>query len=353
MDKDIEEYNKTDWVNVSKGNWSFLSCTDFVNCYTREVLIGNQNSFDHPLQICYQGISELWFLQSEIDYFGNRITKLFNTPKEIEDLSDNLKKEADNVLDFFRKNSPENFNSEIYQKYWDKIKSYYRYHLVVKYIGDYLSSNDLEKYKPILQNARLYAEPVFDESEKLVRKIITNISIKVGVEDKLVSCLTREELKDFFDKNIFPNRLELEKRYLKAILWSDKNGYGFFTGKDAEKIESFLYPSMPKEINGTPAFGGVVQGVVRIILNPSIYNVFNEGDIIVAGMTRPDYLSIIKKSSAVVTDAGGILSHAAIIARELKKPCIIGTKIATKVLKDGDLVEVDADNGVVKIIKTN
>jgi phosphoenolpyruvate synthase/pyruvate phosphate dikinase len=52
-----------------------------------------------------------------------------------------------------------------------------------------------------------------------------------------------------------------------------------------------------------------------------------------------------------VTNEGGLLSHAAIVARELKKPCIIGTKIATKVLKDGDLVEVNADTGVVTILK--
>jgi pyruvate,water dikinase len=59
----------------------------------------------------------------------------------------------------------------------------------------------------------------------------------------------------------------------------------------------------------------------------------------------------MKKAIAFITDEGGITCHAAIIARELKKPCIIGTKIATKVLKDGDLVEVDANKGVVKIIK--
>jgi pyruvate,water dikinase len=68
-------------------------------------------------------------------------------------------------------------------------------------------------------------------------------------------------------------------------------------------------------------------------------------------MTTPDYVSAMKLASAFVTDEGGIMCHAAIIARELKKPCIIGTKIATKVLKDGDLVEVDADRGVVTIIK--
>ncbi|MBU3965123.1 hypothetical protein KKA96_01965, partial [Patescibacteria group bacterium] len=68
-------------------------------------------------------------------------------------------------------------------------------------------------------------------------------------------------------------------------------------------------------------------------------------------MTRPEHLMGMKKAGAIITDDGGITCHAAIIARELGIPCIIGTKIATKVLKDGDLAEVDADKGVVKIIK--
>ncbi|MFH1030379.1 MAG: PEP-utilizing enzyme [bacterium] len=80
-----------------------------------------------------------------------------------------------------------------------------------------------------------------------------------------------------------------------------------------------------------------------------IYKV-NEGDVIVSVMTRPDYLPAMKKACAFVTDEGGVTCHVAIVAREMKKPCVIGTKIATKILKDGDLVEVDANNGIVKIL---
>lgn len=58
-----------------------------------------------------------------------------------------------------------------------------------------------------------------------------------------------------------------------------------------------------------------------------------------------------KKAAAIITDEGGLLSHAAIISREFKKPCIIGTKIATKVLKDGQKIEVDANKGIIRIIK--
>ena len=71
----------------------------------------------------------------------------------------------------------------------------------------------------------------------------------------------------------------------------------------------------------------------------------------VSQITAPELMPAIKKAIAIVTDIGGMLSHAAIISRELNIPCIIGTKIASEVLKDGDMVEVDADKGVVRIIK--
>lgn len=68
-------------------------------------------------------------------------------------------------------------------------------------------------------------------------------------------------------------------------------------------------------------------------------------------MTTPDYLPAMNKAAAFITDEGGVTCHAAIVAREIGKPCIIGTKFATKILKNGDMVEVDADSGVVRIMK--
>ncbi len=73
----------------------------------------------------------------------------------------------------------------------------------------------------------------------------------------------------------------------------------------------------------------------------------------VSSTTRPDYLPFLKDIAGFITNEGGTLSHAAILARELKKPCIIGTKFATQVLKDGDIVEVDADNRIARIIEKN
>lgn len=106
-----------------------------------------------------------------------------------------------------------------------------------------------------------------------------------------------------------------------------------------------------REIKGQVAQPGKVQGKVKLIFGPQHNNKITQGDILVSVSTSPQLLPAMKLASAFVTDMGGITSHAAIVARELKKPCIVGTKIATKVFKDGDLVEVDADKGVVRIIK--
>jgi phosphoenolpyruvate synthase/pyruvate phosphate dikinase len=105
------------------------------------------------------------------------------------------------------------------------------------------------------------------------------------------------------------------------------------------------------EIRGTVAYKGIVRGLARIVDGKADLSNVQEGDILVTQMTNPTYVPVMKRSGAIVTDEGGALCHAAIASRELRIPCIIGTKVATQVLKDGDLVEVDADNGVVRIIE--
>jgi len=96
---------------------------------------------------------------------------------------------------------------------------------------------------------------------------------------------------------------------------------------------------------------GILRGKVKILLDPYKTDLLEEGDILVAPMTSPEYIFAMRKASAIITDSGGLTSHAAIVSRELKKPCIVNTKVATKVFKDGDLVEIDTDKGSVKVVK--
>lgn len=105
------------------------------------------------------------------------------------------------------------------------------------------------------------------------------------------------------------------------------------------------------EVRGNIAFKGVVRGTARLVFTGKDMGKIKNGDILVSPMTRPEFLPAMKRAGAFLTDEGGITCHAAIVARELKKPCIIGTKTATQIIKDGDMIEVDAETGIVKIIK--
>ena len=105
------------------------------------------------------------------------------------------------------------------------------------------------------------------------------------------------------------------------------------------------------EIKGRVAYPGIISGKARVVLNRYERDNVEEGEIIVAPMTTVDFIQAMKKAIAFVTDEGGVTSHAAIVAREMKKPCIINTKIATKIIKTGDMIEVDANKGIVTILK--
>ncbi len=101
-------------------------------------------------------------------------------------------------------------------------------------------------------------------------------------------------------------------------------------------------------VRGRTGSPGKASGTVRIVQPDELTSVqLHPNDILVCKMTTPDYVPLMQQAAAIVTDLGGVLSHAAIIARELKKPCVTGTGQATTVLKPGQTVTVDADKGIV------
>ncbi|KKQ28179.1 MAG: Phosphoenolpyruvate synthase/pyruvate phosphate dikinase [Candidatus Magasanikbacteria bacterium GW2011_GWC2_37_14] len=138
---------------------------------------------------------------------------------------------------------------------------------------------------------------------------------------------------------------------------ADRGQTVYYSGEEAKKIRAkmkfFEEKNIQKnsqELTGQPAFKGKVTGRVKIINKIQEMAKMHEGNILVSHMTNPSIVPAMKKAAAIITDLGGITCHAAIVARELKVPCIIGTKVATDVLHDGDEVEVDADKGVVRKI---
>ncbi len=100
-------------------------------------------------------------------------------------------------------------------------------------------------------------------------------------------------------------------------------------------------------VRGLGAAPGIADGSVRVIGELAAADGLLEGEVLVTHMTAPDWVPLMRKAAAIVTDSGGMTCHAAIVSRELGIPCVVGTAEATKILRDGELVTVDAGEGVV------
>lgn len=177
---------------------------------------------------------------------------------------------------------------------------------------------------------------------------------RLKVEGEEVKYALCSELIDLLLNKTEYSRKEWRERKKHCLVVGTPNGSYIYSGKEVEEIHRLLFllkQERVKEISGMIASRGVAKGRVKIIRKTHDLINMKSGDILVASMTRPEMVTAVKKASAIITDEGGITCHAAIISRELGIPCIIGTKVATQVLRDGDLVEVDADKGLVKIIK--
>ncbi len=144
---------------------------------------------------------------------------------------------------------------------------------------------------------------------------------------------------------------ELKNRLKGSVFVKEDNKWNLYTGERYEYWKNKMQRTHNGEVVGDVAFSGITQGRVVIHLSWTDTTEVKDGDVLVTGMTNPQMIPLLKKASAIVTDEGGITCHAAIISRELRKPCIVGTKNATQVLKDGDLVEVNANEGFVHIME--
>jgi len=156
-----------------------------------------------------------------------------------------------------------------------------------------------------------------------------------------------------FEKGQLMDKQKIKERMGLDVLIFNRHGYRLLVGKKAKVVEKKEIQSMFKKVKtvllkGNSANPGVAKGKVKVIYGLDEMKKMKKGDILVTGMTRPELAPVIKMASAIVTDEGGITCHAAIVSRELGIPCIVGTKIATQVLKDGDKVEVDANKGIIK-----
>jgi rifampicin phosphotransferase len=181
------------------------------------------------------------------------------------------------------------------------------------------------------------------------RRLFSEIAVRMRKDIKEVSYMLQGEISEFLKVGKIPKNVK--NRLEGFVIYYDKATIKCESGKKIELLKQKfgLKTEMKysKKIKGIVASSGVAQGKVMIIKTKKDLLKVKKGEIMVAVTTHPDYVPEMQKSLAIVTDEGGITSHAAIVSRELQIPCIVGTKNASKLLKDGDLVEVDGVSGEV------
>ena len=229
------------------------------------------------------------------------------------------------------------------QKKHNALKKYAidaKYRQLFNLFGRFMLSKT--KRKLALARNMMLIEPIFKEMAK-----------RLKITRSLLNEMSPVEIADALRGKSRVSKSVLEKRRKAYVYYGNSKGCEFIINKTRiKKYQQLIKEDLPDQnvskISGQPAFPGKVKGVVKKLNSRDDVQKVKKGDILVAQTTDPDMVPAMRRAAAVITDMGGVTSHAAIVARELKVPCIIGTKFAMKVLKDGDRVDVDAEKGIVK-----
>lgn len=188
----------------------------------------------------------------------------------------------------------------------------------------------------------------------VLRPAYSEIAKRLGVSQNDLFCLSGEEIVELL-KTKKRMDAEIRKRVDKgAVFFADPEDLQIVSGDEALAFFNRVYqrpkPEQSKGLSGMCASLGSARGTVRIVRTVDDLPRFAEGDVLVAEATCIDYVPIMRKAAAVVTEMGGITSHASIVSREFGIPCVVGVTNATRILKEGQTVRVDGTNGTISVL---
>jgi phosphohistidine swiveling domain-containing protein len=188
------------------------------------------------------------------------------------------------------------------------------------------------------------------------RPLLEEIGKRVGLPSWIdVRYLLPKEIHNYLERGATTDASFVAERKKGFCFVLENRSISTYFGEEGlqkvgELLEEEVVPENIRKFRGQSAYPGKVEGEVCIVTSSADRAKFKKGLILVTRDTTTELTSVIKQAIAIVADQGSLLSHAAIVSREFKIPCIVQARIATKVLKDGDMVEVDANKGVVRIL---
>ena len=204
-----------------------------------------------------------------------------------------------------------------------------------------------KKTKKVIEKSISEKEYMVIKNENGVGTRTVNVKDVLGEDAIKAEALSPEELDTLIERG-----LKVEKLYgsVQDTEWgfdTDTKEFYFLQSRPITTLAEEKEEKLVTLCKGLPASPGIGRGKVKLIKDISEINLVEEGDVLVTAMTNPDMVPAMRKCAGVVTDEGGRTCHAAIVSRELQIPCIVGAKNATKSLKTGDTVTVDAVRGIV------
>lgn len=193
------------------------------------------------------------------------------------------------------------------------------------------------------------------QSHVALWRVMQALAKKLRINPMFLKFISFKELKQNIKNTDQLLELASRRKNGLVIFEGDNGKLRAIEGREAQNLKTRMLPktSKLKSLQGQVASTGrkpIVMGRARVLLSPKSISMVKSGEILIATMTSPEYVPGMRKAAAIITDEGGVTSHASIVSRELNKPCIIATKFATQVFKDGDMVEVDAVKGIVRKI---
>jgi len=356
--KNINDILSVSWKKVWTTEYSVFSIWEFAKGYTKYCTEILGFSFDKIILTREKNLATVFRNEKELEDFSLKALRKI--------LDNDFLTKASNTINLlntellsFTDLSAEEFLTDSLSAFIEIHNQFLPYFLLFLWAPDSIQnlnsiSNQEKNYifEICLKN-RKKTEHTYPDLEFFLNKVFSYIEKKEDLPKFHARCLLPQELLKYVVDKVLPGKTILQQRFEcvgvialgKNICLTNESQTRGIYGKVT------YFKNDDEVLRGKVANSGFCVGRCRIIFDFESMKEFQTDEILVTTMTRPEWLPAIKNSKAIITDAGGVLCHASIISRELKKPCIIDTKIATQVLKDGDLVEVDADNGVVKILE--
>lgn len=251
------------------------------------------------------------------------------------------------------------FNSKFIRDFNLSFGRFVAFNTFVQRAVDYLSKfKQHQRIVSLLIQRRTRYEHVVASYDGYLKKMCEKIAKEKGIKSvHLLTFLVLEEFINFLRTGNLPKDIKERTRISAtiilprpALLVGEAAGNLFKKLKYQEErsTQQLLKGAV---LRGTPVFSKKIRGYVQVISSLKQLSKFKKNYILVAPSTSPKYNPALKRAAGIITDEGGLLCHAAIISREFKIPGVVGTRVATKKLKTGQIVELDAINGIVKILK--